>query len=401
MERTTVLHGLRPGALLGVAPEQMLEVQHWSLLMQVPMVIVGLEGVSAAGNASAPYRRDHPSQYRVYLGADPHVFFRAWQAGDNLMIGTMLGFPPCCISFFDQYWREQGWRDLTYPAMRYPEVSNRAYSNLLLRSLGVRPVFHLPCSQDCLATWELGDRIAELMTQSHPQEAAWARELLSMPMEWTSMHGVAIVVTPIFKIVYNSDPLPTKVTWRLLSDAYPQYGARGRVFPFSSVQLTRELIAPLRLVRPEHRNGFASIAAMEHAHRFILEALPSLTGGVLDLGCGNGRLLREIQRKYPETTVHGVEANPELAQADPCIVAADLFGWQWGGDYQCVLLAMQRLLEVNRGAASALLARIRQHTSMLLLYSYDGPHPEIDRLLTPFSIISSHFDGTHAAFLLE
>lgn len=58
-------------------------------------------------------------------------------------------------------------------------------------------------------------------------------------------------------------------------------------------------------------------------------------------------------------------------------------------------------MEVNRTAAVELLAEIRRHSAMVLLYSYDGPHPEIEPLLTPFRIIAAHADGTHAAFLME
>jgi hypothetical protein len=398
VERASVYERLRKGALQSVEPPQLPELQAECFAHNVPMTVVGIEGAHERyGNAAVPYQPGQPFVFRVYIGAWPKTFLAAWQAGDQREIGRTLGFPECCVQFFERYWQQDGWRDLTYPMLE-SQHENRVTNNVLLKALGVRPVFHLPCSFTCQASCEIGEQILALMVLlGHTQEEAWLRALLSMPMEWTSLHGVAIVVTPLFKVVYASDPLPTKATLRLPSDAYPVYGARGNVFPFETAT---PVPVPL-WKRPRHLNGFAGPDAMERGHRFILDSLPELTGGVLDLGCGDGALLRAIQQKAPEATVHGVESQADLAAGDPRIVVGDLFAWPWGGDYQCVLLAMQRLMEVNRTAAVELLAAIRRHSAMLLLYSYDGPHPEIEPLLAPFSIISTHADGTHAAFLLE
>lgn len=396
VERATVERTLRPGALQTVSPEQLLDLQQWSLRSGIPMAIVGMEGAHGSyGNASIPYRPGAPFAYRVYFGRGPTAFLEAWQDGDNAAIGVALGFPDCCVRFFDQYWRQEGWRDLTYPAIGDSEAANLVrHTNVLLKPLGVRPVFHLPCSFVCQSTYELGEDILALMEQVFPRESAWLQALVSMPMEWSSLHGVAMVVTPILKLVYASDPLPSKVTFHLVSNTYPEHGARGTQFPFSTV-------SPMRLIRPRSLNGFSSLDAMERGHRFVLGALPELTGAVVDLGCGDGTLMRAIQHKCPEATVHGVEVQADFGTDDPRIVVADLFAWPWGGHYQCVLLAMQRVLEVPRVAAVELLATIRQHAAMVLLYSYDGAHPEIDPFLAPFRIKASHVDGTHAAFLLE
>lgn len=396
VERATVERTLRPGALQSVAPEQLPELQQWSLRTGVPIAIVAMEGAPGSyGNATRPYQPGAPFTYRVYVGANPAEFLEAWQDQDNDAIGEALGFPRCCTAFFDRYWRREGWRDLTYPATQDSDAANLIrHTNVLLKPLGVRPVFHLPCSFVCQPTCELGEDILALMETLYPQEAAWLQALVSMPMEWSSLHGVAMVVTPILKLVYASDPLPTKVTFHLVSSAYPEHGARGTQFPFSTV-------TPMRLIRPRHLNGFSSLDAMARGHRFVLDALPELTGAVVDLGCGDGTLMRAIQHKCPEATVHGVEVQADFGTDDPRIVVADLFAWPWGGHYQCVLLAMQRVLEVPRVAAVELLATIRQHATMLLLYSYDGAHPEIDPFLAPFRIKGSHVDGTHAAFLLE
>lgn len=380
VERATVERTLRQGALQSVAPEQLVELQQWSMRSGVPMAVVGMEGAHESyGNASIPYRAGVPFNYRVYFGKDPAAFLEAWQDGDQAAIGAKLGFPSCCVDFFSKYWVKQGWRDLTYPATDGAEAeTNYSYANVLLKPLGVRPVFHLPCAFNCPTTIAIGRDIFDLMSDiGYQQEATWSKTLLSMPMEWSSLHGIATVVTPILKLVYASDALPRVVRLRLTDNA----------------------ATPLRLVR-RHLNGFSSLAAMERAHRFIVDMLPEPVGSVVDLGCGDGALLRAIQRQYPNTAVQGVESKAELA-VEPYIAAADLYAWQWNDNYRCVLLAMQRLLEVNREAAVALLAQIRQHAAIVLLYSYDGPHSEIEPLLSSFRTITSRVDDTHAGLLLE
>lgn len=399
IERATVLHGLRPGTLQSITPENLPDMQRWCVSKSLLMLIVGMEGTQGAyGNAAVPYQPGQPFTYRVYMGADPEAFFTTRH--DNFAVGKALGFPPCCTQFFDEWWRARGWRDLAYPALCGEEgdvlfeLFRRApHANLLLRHLGVRPVFHLPCSFACEATQRLGYEIAALMrTLGYEREEGWAHTLLSMPMEWSSLHGVAMVVTPLFKLVYDSDPLPSKVTLRLRSPVYPQHGATSSTFPFTMEK-------PLRVVK-RHLNGFTSLEAMEQGHRFILGALPrKLTGPVLDLGCGDGTLMRTIHQQYPETTVSGVESQDELAKADSRIVVANVFGWRGWGEYSCVLLAMQRLLEVPQTRAMELLATICQHAAMVLLYSYDGLHPEIVPMVAPFPLMASPSDGMHAAFL--
>jgi len=387
VERATVERTLRPGALQSVAPEQMPELQQWSLRTGIPMVMVGMEGATGSyGNASIPYQAGAPFTYRVYFGRDPATFLEAWQDSDNIAIGAMLGFPSCCVAFFEKYWRKQGWRDLTVPAIGDSDAANLIrHTNVLLKPLGVRPVFHLPCSFLCQPTCELGEDILGLMPDlGYAQEAAWLEALLSMPMEWSSLHGVAMVVTPILKLVYASDPLPKKATFRLQSHAFPEHSARGKAFPFLTGQT-------VRLMRTTDLNGFTSLEAMRRAHQCVVDVLPGdLAGAVLDLGCGDGALLRTIQRRCSETTLYGVEQRADLIQKglDETWVS-DLFTWRWRGDYRLVLLALQRLVEVDRAAAARLLTAIADHAQQMLVYSYAGHVAYVDDLVLPrFTVVA-------------
>ena len=385
VERASLTQMLRRGILQSISPEEIPEAQNWSLKSKIPMVVVGMEGAAQNyGNATIPYEADKPFNYRVYFGEDPQKFLDAWKAGDDYTIGQFLGFPECCTQFFVEHWKREGWRDLTYHTYEKQENPNLLYNNVMLRHSGVRGVFHLPCSVRCQLSVGLGQMIMEIMDYAgYPREVTWLKDLLGMPMRWSSLHGIAIVTTPIFRNIYASDPLPVNSVLDLLSEHYPEHGAAGNSFPFLRIH-------PVKFrSKPPFYNGFTSEEAMREAHNFILSVLPNVIGGgikgkILDLGCGDGTLLREIQYRNPETELYGVDQDAShikhgrlgikyyQTRIDQFLV------WQ---DFDVILIAIQRLHELPLPSAQQLLERIHGNTKELLIYSYDGWYPSTDELI--------------------
>ena len=72
----------------------------------------------------------------------------------------------------------------------------------MLRWLGVRYVPHLPCGFRCDGTIELGRRLRALIPKP---ERDWMDELLSMPMLWSSLHGIGEVVTPVVTLNFRTE----------------------------------------------------------------------------------------------------------------------------------------------------------------------------------------------------
>ena len=114
-------------------------------------------------------------------------------------------------------------------------------------------------------------------------------------------------------------------------------------------------------------NGFSSTMAMDEAHRPIVElAHTSIgeTGTVLDLGCGNGALLKKICEPRPSLIPFGVDLDEtkleHARQLQPSFaanfVAGSMFeGIPLDGDtvYSLVLLMPGRLLEVDEASGRA------------------------------------------------
>jgi ubiquinone/menaquinone biosynthesis C-methylase UbiE len=66
----------------------------------------------------------------------------------------------------------------------------------------------------------------------------------------------------------------------------------------------------------------------DHVHRGVLARVPAsfIPAGVLDIGCGTGRLLRRMQRRWPSAALTGVDlAEGMLAQARRRTSAARIY----------------------------------------------------------------------------
>lgn len=132
---------------------------------------------------------------------------------DHDAIGELLGYPKCCRDFFTTTWGKETIDPMYESALNTVGVSNddvlsvecHPYCNNMLRYFGIRITPHLTCSMQCEETIKWGEEWIEIMRQIDDEAAEWAIELLSMPMTWDCLKGVAIIDTPIFRGVTNSD----------------------------------------------------------------------------------------------------------------------------------------------------------------------------------------------------
>lgn len=364
-----------------------------------------------------------PFAYRVVVGPAANVeqFQSAWNANRQAEVGALLGYPACCADFFERVWCEERLIDTTWPMARNTasktatgerviSVECAPQANILLRWLGLRAVFHLPCRFDCEATVGMADQLLALgREEGYAREVEWLLEALSWPVEWSALHGIAEVKTPVLKVAALTDATAEKYVVRRQGCSYPAEGARGLTFPYTrplrlrlsdSEGFRRGVRNPIHVSSIGRReraeksewfyadNGFASESDMHAAHEPVLKlaasALAGAQGPVLDLGCGNGALLRKIRHLCPSTVPFGVEIDAaKVAHARALLpefacnfFAGDIFEtdapWAEGRRYALVILMLGRLLEVSREGADRLTSRLKQHAGTLLVYSYDA-----------------------------
>src|SRR5205085_33695 len=142
-------------------------------LSMLPLEMEGTSGHSYA-NASRQPRVGEPLVFRILVGrpADVEEFKRCWDTGDNRGLGRLLGYPPCCLDFFEAIWVDQGLVDTTWPMARATaepkngtnriDVLGPPEGNILWRWMGARAVPHLPCRFDCGETVALATRFLDL-----------------------------------------------------------------------------------------------------------------------------------------------------------------------------------------------------------------------------------------------
>lgn len=165
----------------------------------------------------------------------------ALEERDNATVAELIGTPACCTSFHHDQWVNRKVSDITWPsAARGSEPSDRTIDvhagpsgNLLWRSLGLRPVFHLPCSDTCEETRRQAERVKELAGDlGFAVEQAWLEEILSWPVSWSALHGIAEILTPIGKISTNTDPTLDEHLIRRHGSVLPVEMVAGLRFPY-------------------------------------------------------------------------------------------------------------------------------------------------------------------------
>lgn len=342
----------------------------------------------------------------------------AWQRSDDDEIGSLLGYPTCCRAFFRDVWIAQRCLDTTWAMAENtsaPSVQGIVrvelpsqilpLANILWRWLGVRAVPHLPCRFDCSASIDFGKRLLEIARNNgYSEEAEWITEILDWPVEWSALHGIAEVKSPLTKLSTRTDATAGKWVVQWVGMNYPKEGAVGLHFPFRPPRkpmLTGSQEARPGLADPAPEdpslawrytdNGFASFAAMEELHKPIValarEALAGHSGNVLDLGCGNGMLLTKVCAGRSALIPHGIDSNglaldharqllPHFARN---VVHGDFFNIElWAGGaqrYVLALLMLGRLLEVPRERSMRMINRLRESCSRVLVYVY----PDCDK----------------------
>jgi hypothetical protein len=246
LELLTVAERVRPCCWTIVSSDDLISRSEQWLRMglaALPFAKLHSEGTRPADGARVD--SDTPVLYRVVVGrsADVLAFRDAYAAHDHTEMGRQLGYPPCCTGFFARHWGRAGRKDLTWlmtvhesvlhADTRIAVIEPLPSCNVLWRRLHIRAGPHLPCCFSCTPSQTLMDRIVDIGRASgHEDEMRWLVELLSWPAEWSALHGIAEVKTPILKLCTNTDATAFKYTLRLNGTHYPIEGARGAHFPY-------------------------------------------------------------------------------------------------------------------------------------------------------------------------
>jgi hypothetical protein len=360
LEIEAVKRGLKGATIQPCAPDNLEKLS--SEMMDLGLTVVPIERVGMTKNYSSsrmPVEKGRPWQYRVAIGDFESVreVVYGTKNGDTNVVGIALGYPQCCIDFFDKIWIREKWLDTSYPMSRGFEDYHEwnPYCNILLRWLGIRYISHLPCNFNCVSTEKVGREYHELAYDMGYRTVADALfSILNWPVQWSGLHGIGMIETPVCRVVFRTDMFNQKRTVRLHSDHYPRESALGLHFPHRT--------------KMHNDNGFSSYEMQQHSHNVILDLVRHQPPeSVIDLGCGDGALLRKMKADFG-CEIFGVDDNEAKKP--------DLFANIWTiddfpRDFDICLLSKARIRE-NPEGWYFLLNIIEKRCKCLLLYSYDG-----------------------------
>lgn len=422
IEWRSVAASVRSCALVFVSPRHyVVKANAWIKLGLVTLPL----GVQSPKNhysiSKEPASPGRPFLYRTVLGNARSVldFKDAFDASDDKAIGKLLGFPECCVDFYRKIWVSERLLDTTWPmALGTSQacitdetvvLSGPIEANILWRWMNVRSVPHLPCSFDCDATVEFGRTLLQLGKDiGCRDEIGWIEEILSWPVEWSALHGIAEIKTPVLRVSASTDATPCKYRVQRQGKGYPLEGATGNCFPYRrflnkspesnrpTPAATRERLYGIDAISVPNQswfpldNGFQTIGAMEAAHRLIVlqvvdavAVLPtSETPNIIDLGCGNGALLKKTHDHLPNCGLFGIELSQERVRHSKLVLTGlaatvrvgNFFTeeqiWRRNGPYSVVLLMLGRLREVDVDTAQQFLSTVAKKTKGIVCYLY-------------------------------
>jgi hypothetical protein len=164
-----------------------------------------------------------------------------WDSGARAELATLLGYPLCCSQFLgklvdyrrlDATWSVAHNSDREANDPSHIGIRAEPETNMLWASLGIAPVPHIPCSFGCAASRQVGLQITDLgRARGYESEIGWMHEILSWPVSWSALHGIAETKTPILKLVNRTDATATKFTLDWRGTPTPDSAATGLTFP--------------------------------------------------------------------------------------------------------------------------------------------------------------------------
>ena len=245
IEWATVVNGVRACAITTISIDELSKVSNqW---LREGIVFLPLSNTNHTNPFLGQNEQGNKSCLQLVVGKINALqdFQVGLEHDDHNVIGRLLNYPDCCQHFLREIWESHRIRDATWPIAiatdsstqkmlsATVEVSGPPQANILWRVLNISSVCHLPCCFNCSKTVDTANHLISTGRDAgYTEEMDWLLELLSWPVEWSALHGIAEIKTPILRICTSTDATGSKYTIRYQGENYPQEGARALNFPY-------------------------------------------------------------------------------------------------------------------------------------------------------------------------
>jgi hypothetical protein len=387
-EQLLVREGKRAAFITQVSPADLISFSQKWHSYGCSAIPLGMVGISNSYTSNAPPVVGSKFHYRVLVYKANRVVRLAY---DDVFIGKILGYPECCIRFFEHWWNQEKHIDTTWQMFKNSKEL-RQECNILLRYLGIRPVFHLPCAFDCIPTIELATQNLKYFEQYFPESYETLIEVTQWPVEWSAVNGIAEVKFPLGKISARTDLYKDseKHIVRYEGTAYPIDGENGTVFPYTrkkellgrvnmrivknTVKKVATTMNPAKVLAPHIINGFTDANEQLKSHEWLINQFNKHFHNIkleehtfIDLGAGNGDLVRLIGRLYPNMSGIGVDNNYEGDD----VIKYDIKDFhKIGNKYDIALIAEQRFADTYKNLLGPAIDHIFTFANNIFIYNY-------------------------------
>ncbi len=248
IERRAVLEKAKSCCIQTAEPGEFVDIANELAdtgLLAIPLSVKGgAESADPSGSVAYSGASESPFHFVVGKPSNLFKFKEVWDKCDNLKIAKLLGYPDCCSIFFQQVSVRSRIEEVTWP-MAWSSAPTKdgektiklsdfpVVNNILWGWAGIRAVSHSPCSFQCKQSEEIGYALMEIGRDvGFSDEVDWLLEILSWPVEWSALHGINEIKTPILKVSRQTDSTAEKYVVQLKSTHYPNEGMYGNGYPY-------------------------------------------------------------------------------------------------------------------------------------------------------------------------
>jgi hypothetical protein len=235
-----VAHSLRR---CGIQTVDVAQVADWRRSADRIGLVATVLGIRAGTSRRSTEPMGLPGLFAVEVAfarspTDLELLQDAHGSADPTRLGALLGYPECCVEWWCGRADPAGDPLCSWLAPQEVtcELAGGPITNPLLRSIGILATPHVACGSECARSRSVFPEWSNLVARGSELADALdtSLELLSWPMRWSALHGIAETKTPVLKVSSSTDPvLEERVLWQR-GGRYPTASGVGLRFPFES-----------------------------------------------------------------------------------------------------------------------------------------------------------------------
>ncbi len=207
-ELLLVKAGIKPALRMSISTRERASVEKYLKATGLKFAyskfkIIEIPDVGKGGFSNKGLRIDFEDKregnFFIYISKDESLLRKSKtseQINDNIALGVSLGYPLCCVDFFNNNSTVQSSKqnDYVLPALNATKGIEFPYeNNICARYFDYSLINHFPCTLDCKESEELGKKYEKVLGELRPKYINQLREMLKSVVIYTEYDGVFLI----------------------------------------------------------------------------------------------------------------------------------------------------------------------------------------------------------------